>query len=147
MEPEIQKKLYGHHLLLYDGVCGLCNGLTKFVLPRDKRDIFRFASLQSQFAQDVLKRYGRDASDLDTFYAVSNYGLPEEAIKERADAALFVLDQLGGIYSLSRIYRLLPLSLLNRVYDLVAKNRYKMFGKYETCLLPNATYANKFIDV
>ena len=147
MEQETQNKLYGHHLLLYDGVCGLCNGLNQFVLPRDKRNVFRFASLQSQFARHVLKRYGRDASDLNTFYVVANYGLPEESLKERADAGLFVLDQIGGIYSLSKILRLLPITFLNGLYNMVAKNRYKMFGKYETCLLPQANYADKFIAV
>ncbi|PWU00549.1 MAG: thiol-disulfide oxidoreductase [Candidatus Melainabacteria bacterium] len=147
MEQEIQKKLSGKHLILYDGVCALCNGFNKFVLPRDKRDVFRFASLQSPFAREILDGFGRSASALNTIYVIANFGLPEQSLKERADAALFVLDQIGGLYSFSRVLRVFPRSLLDQIYNFIAKNRYRLFGKYETCLLPDATNAEKFIGV
>lgn len=147
MEQELLEKLKGKHLILYDGVCGLCNGFNNFVLPRDKKDVFRFASLQSPFAEEILNRLGRSASALDTLYVLANFGLPDESLKDRANAALFVLDQIGGIYKTAKVFLILPRSLLNEIYNSIANNRYRLFGKYETCRLPDASYAAKFIGV
>ena len=134
-------------ILLYDGVCGLCNRLTQFVLKRDHRDRLRFASLQSEFAAAILKRHGKDAQDLDTVYVVTDYEQPNEVLLARSDAILYLLKQLGGIWNLSSAGKVLPRWLRDRVYSLVARNRYRVFGKYETCMLPEPRHRQKFLDV
>jgi predicted DCC family thiol-disulfide oxidoreductase YuxK len=85
-----------HPILLYDGVCGLCNRLVKFVLRRDPAGMFRFASLQSGFAGTVLARHGADTRDLDTVYVVVNCDLADEHLLSRSDAVVFILRHLGA---------------------------------------------------
>jgi len=135
-------------IILYDGVCGLCNRLVQFILKHDSRDRFRFASLQSDFASQVLRRHGALPEDLDTMYVVIDRGLREERIASRSDAAISVLQELGGGWSgLGIALRALPLWLRNWGYNLVARNRYRTFGKYDSCLIPSAKDRHKFLDL
>ena len=134
------------HLLLYDGVCGLCNRLVRFVLDRDRRGQFRFAALQSAMSKDLLKKYGRDPSDLDTFYAILDYGLPTERILRKGRAGIFVLRRLGGIWSPAVLASPLPDVLLDFVYDNIANRRYRWFGKLDACPLPKPGDAARFLD-
>lgn len=133
-------------VVLYDGVCGLCNGLNQFLLKRDPNDHFRFASLQSEFSASLLKRYDINALDLDTVYVVADYGQPDQHLLARSDAILHVLGRLGGFWGLLRIGRALPKSLRDAFYNLVARNRYRVFGKYDVCLMPEESYRRKFLD-
>jgi predicted DCC family thiol-disulfide oxidoreductase YuxK len=135
-----------HPIVLYDGVCGLCNRLVQFLLRRDQQDRFRFASLQSEFAGALLKRHGKDARDLDTFYVAIDYGKPAERLLCRSDGILFVVTQLGGIWKLAALGRVLPGALRDAFYNLVAQNRYRVFGKYESCMLPEPKHRRKFLD-
>src|SRR5262245_34228841 len=106
----------GSHLILYDGVCGLCNGLVTFVLKHDKTGNFRFASLQSAIGQSVLRQYGRNPEALDTFYVIANYNSDKAVLIDRARAGLFVLKTLGGPWSWIGILGALPGPLLNGIY-------------------------------
>lgn len=135
-----------HPIVFYDGVCGLCNHLVQFLLKHDHRDRLRFASLQSEFASQFLIRHGVDPKDLDTVYVVKNHGQADEALLERSDAILYMLNQLGGIWSWSGIGRLLPKAVRDAVYKIVARNRYRVFGKYESCMLPDPKHRAKFLD-
>ena len=132
-------------IVLYDGVCGLCNRLVKFILKRDKRDYFRFASLQSDLASKVLQRHNRDPHDLDTVYVVIDYAQPTERLLARSDAILFLLKQLGGIWKLATAGKALPRTIRDGVYKLVARNRYQVFGKYDSCMLPEPKHRAKFL--
>jgi predicted DCC family thiol-disulfide oxidoreductase YuxK len=134
-------------IVLYDGVCGLCNRLVKFLLKRDTHDRFRFASLQSEFANNVLTQHGLDPQDLDTVYVVKNYGQPDERLLARSDAILFMLRQLGGLWKIAGVGDLLPKALRDAVYKVVARNRYRVFGKHESCMLPEPKHRAKFLDV
>lgn len=134
-------------IVLYDGVCGLCNRLNQFLLKRDTHDRFRFASLQSKFAEDLLARHGADACDLDTVYVAIDYGKPNERLLARSDAILHALNQLDGIWKWARAGRVLPKALRDGIYKVVARNRYRVFGKHESCLLPEPKYRDKFLDV
>ncbi len=134
-------------IVLYDGVCGLCNHLVQFLLKRDNRDIFRYASLQSEFARNLLKRHGADPHDLDTVYLVKNYGQPGESLLERSDGVLYMLDQLGGVWQLAVIGRVFPKKLRDAIYNMVARNRYRLFGKHESCMLPEPKHRARFLDV
>jgi predicted DCC family thiol-disulfide oxidoreductase YuxK len=132
-------------VVLYDGVCGLCNRLNQFLLKRDRHDRFRFASLQSEAATELLRRHGTDAADLDTVYVVVDYGKPSERLLSRSDAIMHLLERLGGIWSLISVGRILPKSIRNAFYDIVATNRYRVFGKYDVCLMPEERYKKKFL--
>lgn len=148
-EPVLQAMVpaRGEHLILYDGVCGLCNRLNQFVLRRDARAAFDFASLQSPTARSVLPRLGGHAESLDTVYVVVNYRSEAPALLSKAVAASFVLRTLGIRGPLSWAFRVLPDGLLNLGYDLVARNRYRVFGKSETCITPSAEFRQRFIDL
>ncbi len=137
------------HLLLYDGVCGLCDRLVQFVLRHDRADRFRFAALQSRLAAELLRGYGRDAADLDTVYVIVRYGEPaatRPALLSKARAVLFVLAELGGIWRLASVLRVLPRSLLDFGYDRIARRRYRWFGRLDACPLPTPATRAKFLD-
>lgn len=133
-------------IILYDGVCGLCNRLVQFVLKHDRRDYFRFASLQSGLAGTTLRRHNLDPHDLDTVYVVVDYGQPAEHLLARSDAILFLLNQLGGVWKLATLGKLLPRPLRDAIYQVVATNRYRVFGKFESCMLPEPKHRAKFLD-
>lgn len=135
-----------HSIVLYDGVCGLCNRLNQFLLKRDRHDRFRFASLQSDFAAELLRRHGTDAIDLDTVYVVVDYGTPSERLLTRSDAIIHALNQLGGIWAMFSAGKILPRALRDSLYKIVATNRYRFFGKYDVCLMPEERFKHKFLD-
>ena len=135
-------------IILYDGVCGLCNRLVQFLLKRDKRGRLRFASLQSGFAERVLTRHGINAKDLDTVHVVVDYERPQERVLNRSDAVLRAGYELGMPWSvLSTVGRVVPRALRDSVYRFVARNRYQVFGKYETCMLPDPNQRHRFLDM
>jgi predicted DCC family thiol-disulfide oxidoreductase YuxK len=137
-----------HPILLYDGVCGLCNRLVQFILRRDRPAVFRFASLQSPHAGRILARHGADARDLDTVYVVVNCDTPEESLLARSDAVVFVLAQLGGMWrAASFVSKLLPRAARNMAYNSVARRRYRVFGRSETCVLPAPEQRDRFLDI
>ena len=136
-----------HPILLYDGVCGLCNRLVQFILRRDRKAIFRFASLQSPFAARIVARHGARPTDLDTVYVVLNHELPDESLLSRSAAAIFVLQRLGRFWrSVAFLVRLLPESLRDAAYNAVARRRYRIFGRSETCTLPCGLDHSRFLD-
>lgn len=131
-------------VLLYDGVCGLCNHLVHFVLKHDRRAQFRFASLQSAYAIRILQPQDFDPHDLDTVYVVQVSGL---RISARSDAVIFVLRELGGLWAaVGVVLGILPKSLRDWGYGVVARRRYRVFGKYESCPLPDKKYQDRFLD-
>jgi predicted DCC family thiol-disulfide oxidoreductase YuxK len=134
-------------IVLYDGVCGLCNHLVQFLLKRDTKDRFRFASLQSEFAQTLMTKHGVDPHDLDTVYVVKAHGQTNETLLGRSDAILYMLSELGGVWKLTGVGRVLPKAFRDAVYKLVARNRYRVFGKHESCMLPEPKHRAKFLDV
>jgi predicted DCC family thiol-disulfide oxidoreductase YuxK len=137
----------GEHLLLYDGLCGLCNRLNSFVLSRDTRGAFDFASLQSAVGQSTLQRFGRNPENLTTLCLVTNYRFQSQALLLKAGAVLFVMKQLGPPWSWLAVFGVFPSTLLDRVYDWIARNRYRFFGRYESCPIPNVEHKKRFIDV
>lgn len=133
--------------MLYDGVCGLCNRLVQFLLKHDSHDRFRFASLQSEFTSRLLTRHSVDPHDLDTVYVVKNYDQHDEILLARSDAILYMLAELGSVWAVAGIGRVLPRAFRDAVYKIVARNRYRVFGKHESCMLPEPQHRAKFLDV
>jgi predicted DCC family thiol-disulfide oxidoreductase YuxK len=141
--PEPESKA----IVLYDGVCGLCNRAVQFLLKRDRLDRLQFASLQSELAGKVLNRHGIDHKYLDTVYAVLNYGEPNETLLAKGDAFLFFAGVIGGIWSVARVVKIIPPPVRNWLYDFVARHRYQVFGKSESCVLPDPKQRHKFLEV
>ena len=138
----------GHPIILYDGVCGLCNRLVQFLLKHDRHGRLKYASLQSDFAMKVLQRHGFDPKDLDTLHVVENFEQPDERVLQRSDAVLRAGLELGGVWSaLSSVAKVIPRSVRDVVYRFVAQNRYRVFGKYDTCMLPEPSQRSRFLDV
>ena len=131
-------------VILYDCVCGLCNRLVRFVLKRDTYARFRFASLQSVYAARILQLHDLDPQDLDTVYVVQESG---ERPAARSDAVISILRELGGFWTAIAVaLRILPKSLRDWGYGVVARRRYRIFGKHQTCPLPEERYRDRFLD-
>jgi predicted DCC family thiol-disulfide oxidoreductase YuxK len=136
-----------HPILLYDGVCGLCNRLVQFILRRDREAIFRFAALQSPFAARILSRHGANPTDLDTVYLVLNHELPDESLLSRSDAVVFVLKKLGRFWRTAAfLLQLLPMFVRDPLYNAIARHRYRIFGRLDTCPLPREQDHSRFLD-
>ena len=133
--------------MLYDGVCGLCNRLNQFLLKRDRHDRLRFASLQSDLAESLTLRHGANPKDLDTVYVVVDHNQPTEHLLSRSDAIIYLLTELGSVWKVMALAKILPKGLRNIAYNVVAKNRYRVFGKHDSCMLPDPKHKNKFLEV
>jgi len=132
----------GKKIILFDGVCNLCNNSVQFVIKRDKNDVFRYAALQSDVGQQLLKQRHIDTIAVDSIILIE----PGVAYYTKSDAALEIAQHLGGLWKLSAIFSWIPATLRNRIYDFVAKNRYKWFGKQESCMIPTPELRAKFLD-
>jgi predicted DCC family thiol-disulfide oxidoreductase YuxK len=132
--------------VLYDGVCGLCNRLLQFLLTHDRRGVFAFASLQSAIGRAVVERLGGDPTELTSFYVLANYRTRHSRIFARSKAALFVAGQLGWPWKAAVLARVLPNAILDHVYNVVARNRYRMFGRFEQCLTPRPEFRSRFVE-
>ncbi|MEM6319209.1 MAG: thiol-disulfide oxidoreductase DCC family protein [Bacteroidota bacterium] len=129
-------------VLLYDGVCNLCDGFVQFVLKRDKKPVFYFASLQSDIGQQLLEKHGVDARDLSTVVLIDG-----QKVYTHSDVALQIFEELGGVYRLLYPFKFLPKGFRNNIYNWVAANRYRFFGKKEVCMLPQPEWHSRFLDV
>src|SRR5215469_11523924 len=136
-----------HPVLLYDGVCGFCNRLVQLVLRHDDEKVLRFASLQSSFGSRVLTLHGVDTSAMRTAYVLAT-GDQGQVLLQRSEAILFLLDRFGGIWSmLAQMVRLVPLRIRDWAYNVIARHRYRIFGRYESCPLPSAADHERFLDL
>jgi predicted DCC family thiol-disulfide oxidoreductase YuxK len=137
----------GQHLVLYDGVCGLCNGVNRFILARDLGQRFHFASLQSAAAAVTLAPFGVNPRDLDTIYVVANYQTAAPTLLRKSRAVLFALRQLGWPWRAAGLLAILPDRMRDTLYDLVARYRYRLFGRHDQCPIPPLEHRRRFIDV
>ncbi len=137
----------GPHLLLYDGVCGLCDRFVRFVLAKDRRRRFRFAAMQSPVGRSLIAAHGGDPDRLETVYVVVDYASGTGRVLNRSAAALFVFDQLGSPWRLVTVLGWAPAALLDRLYDRVAAHRYRVFGRHAACPVPNPEYRDRFLDL
>lgn len=128
-------------ILLFDGVCNLCSSSVQFVLKRNRKENVRFASLQSTFAQYELLR-----SDLPKDYLNSLVLLEDGKTYVKSDAALRLVKHLNGIWKVGSVFLIVPRFIRDGVYDFVAKNRYRWFGKKEVCWIPEKRWQNRFLN-
>ncbi|MFZ0807145.1 MAG: DCC1-like thiol-disulfide oxidoreductase family protein [Candidatus Sulfotelmatobacter sp.] len=136
-------------IILYDGVCGLCNRFVQFVLKRDPAARFRFAALQGEIAATILSRHNQSPTALDTLYllAPSPDSPDGELLLARSDAVIFILRALGGIWpAVAFTLRLTPRPIRDWGYNLVARHRYRTFGRFDSCPLPTPETRARFLD-
>ena len=130
-----------NHLVLFDGVCNLCNASVKYIIKHDKKDVFRFTALQSEVGQMLIEKFNIDTVNTDSIILYSE----KKGIYYKSTAALKIASYLGFPLNFLVIFLVIPPFIRNWVYDYIAKNRYKWYGKRETCIIPTPELRKKFI--
>jgi predicted DCC family thiol-disulfide oxidoreductase YuxK len=128
-------------IVLFDGVCNLCNGSVLFIIKRDREAKFSFASLQSSFGQSQLKKFNLPLGELNTIFLIK-----DEKFFQKSDAALEIAKGMSGLWPTLYVFKIIPRFIRNFVYYLIAKNRYRWFGKQEACMIPTPELKARFID-
>ena len=133
--------LQNKKIILFDGVCNLCNTAVQFIIKYDKKDVFRFVALQSDLGIEITKHIGLDNRKMDSIILYE----PGIAYYIKSEAALEIAKNLSGGVAILSIFNILPSSISNKVYDYIAKNRYKWYGKKDSCMIPTPELEAKFL--
>lgn len=128
-------------LILFDGVCNLCNASVQYVIKHDKQDRFRYTALQSEMGQKIINHFNIDRTKTDSILLYSQ----DKGISYKSTAALKIASQLGFPRNLISIFLIIPAFIRNWVYDYIAKNRYRWYGKKEECMIPTPELKSKFL--
>lgn len=128
-------------IVLFDGVCNVCNGFVQFIIEKDRKNIFQFASLQSDIGKKLLLERNIDTNSIDSVILIE----PNVAYYIKSDAALEIGRNLKGYRTFSKVLSFIPSSLRDIVYDFIARNRYAWFGKKEECMVPTPEIKSKFL--
>jgi predicted DCC family thiol-disulfide oxidoreductase YuxK len=129
-----------HPVILFDGVCNFCNGAINFVLRQDRKKIFRFAALQSEAGQKLLQQYNLSTKDFDSFVLID-----DDKVYKKSTASLRVMNKLPWYWKEVQLFRIIPTIFRDAIYDYIARNRYKMFGKKDQCMVPTPELRNRFL--
>jgi predicted DCC family thiol-disulfide oxidoreductase YuxK len=130
-------------LILFDGVCNLCNSSVLYVIKRDKKNIFLFAPLQSEIGIHIIQKFNIDTKVIDSIII---YNPENDSIHYKSTAALKIAWQLGFPTNILAVFLVIPSFIRNWVYDFIAKNRYKWFGQKEACMVPTSELKSKFLE-
>ena len=128
-------------IILFDGVCNLCNSSVQFVIKRDPKKQFRYAALQSEFAQNKLAELNQPIPDIESVIFIHG-----ENVYYRSNAALRIAGHLSGGWPLMKIFLIFPRPIRDAVYNYIGKNRYKWFGKQDSCMIPTPELKELFLD-
>ncbi|HAY33004.1 MAG TPA: thiol-disulfide oxidoreductase DCC family protein [Ignavibacteria bacterium] len=127
-------------IILFDGVCNLCNSSVNFIIDKDVRNVFKFASLQSETGTKLIKNYNLTAENIDSVILIDN-----DRAYIKSDAALMIAAELGGVYKILSFMRIIPKFIRDFFYDIIARNRYRWFGKKDVCRIPTPELKSKFL--
>ena len=127
-------------VVLFDGVCNLCNGAVNFIMDRDPLQCFQFASLQSEAGQQLLAHHGLSSYYLDSLVLVA-----QGKVFTKSTAALTIARRLDGFWPICYVFIVVPSVIRNFFYDIVARNRYRLFGKSDTCRYPTEAERTRFL--
>ena len=133
-------KQFTHSIILFDGVCNLCNGAVNFVIKRDPGNVFKFAPLQEKQGALLLKTHAIGIQKLDSIVLIEN-----EKVYIKSSAALRIARKMSNLWPLFFVLLIIPKFIRDGVYDFIAKNRYKWFGKKEQCMIPTLGLKEKFL--
>jgi predicted DCC family thiol-disulfide oxidoreductase YuxK len=139
-DPILTGLSHGHPVMVYDGACNLCHGWVRFALKRDHKERLKFLAAQSPLGQEFLKRNRLPAENFDSFYLVEN-----AVILHKSRGFLAMVQYLRWPWPWLAVLSILPTRLLDRLYDLIAQNRYRWFGRHELCLVADQTRAERFL--
>lgn len=139
--PDLEQVAANHGILLFDGVCNLCNGFVQFVIKRDRKGYFKFASLQSDVGKELLEKHDLPVEEISTVVLIEG-GKPYT----HSDVGLRVARELGGAWPLFYVFIIVPRFIRDAVYKWIARNRYRWFGKKEACWLPTPDLKARFLD-
>jgi len=128
-------------IVLFDGICNLCNSLVLFIIKRDKNKKFKFASLQSEIGQQLLLNSNLSQIDIDSFVLIK-----DSTVFLKSSAALHVLKEIGGVWKLFYLFILIPRPLRDFVYDKIANSRYRVFSKRNVCMVPIDDLKDRFLE-
>jgi predicted DCC family thiol-disulfide oxidoreductase YuxK len=128
------------YIVLFDGVCNFCNASINFIIDRDSGNNFRFAALQSETGRKLLEQHGYNNNILDSVVLIKN-----NRVYKKSAAALEIVRELNGLWPVLYIFKLLPSFILDILYNVIARNRYKLFGKADVCRIPTPQLKQKFI--
>lgn len=129
------------YIILFDGVCNLCNSAVTFVIQRDPKNRFMFAPLQSKSGERLVKQYHIDTASVDSIILIKN-----NTAYAKSTAALRIAQSLSGAWPVFSIFLIIPRFIRNWVYDYIAKNRYKWYGKKDACMIPTPELRDKFLE-
>ncbi|MBT6834831.1 MAG: DUF393 domain-containing protein [Bacteroidetes bacterium] len=127
-------------IILFDGICNLCNSSVQWIIKKDKKTSFRFASIQSKAGISLLSECGLTKNQLYSIVLIEN-----NSYRDKSDAIIQICVLIGGIWKLAKIFLIIPKVVRDLLYDYIAKNRYKWFGKRKTCMLPNEDVLSLFL--
>ena len=128
-------------ILLFDGVCNVCNASVNFIIQNDKEGIFRFASLQSSIGQELLERHNLPTTDFDSVVYIHN-----QHVFIKSTAALKVAEKLSAPWRYLAPLKFIPVAVRDFAYSIIAKNRYRWFGKKQECMLPTPEIQSRFLN-
>jgi len=128
-------------IILFDGICNLCNSSVQFIIERDKKDVFRFVALQSELGQEICNYIGVNPKITNSIILYE----PGTAYYLKSEAALKIAAEFHSIYTLLNLFKVFPISFRDSIYNYVAKNRYKWYGKKESCMIPTPELKAKFL--
>ncbi|MFI1771388.1 thiol-disulfide oxidoreductase DCC family protein [Thalassobellus citreus] len=129
-------------LILFDGVCNLCNSSVQYVIKHDTKNLFLFTALQSDIGQEIIKNHNIDTHKIDSILVYT----PKKGIDYKSTAALKIAHQLGFPHNLMSVFFIIPAFIRNWVYDYIAKNRYKWYGKKDACMIPTPELKSRFLE-
>ena len=129
-----------NYIILFDGVCNLCNSSVSFIIRNDKRKVFRYASLQSTIAANMLSNFEIN-DQVDSVFLIK-----QNRLYQKSDAAFEIIKEFNFFWKLLLVFKIVPKFIRDSVYDYIAKNRYKWFGKKEVCMIPTKELKSLFLD-
>ena len=133
-------KTLNNHIIIFDGVCNFCNAVVNFVLKRDIDKRYMFTPMHGPFAKSIIEKYNENLANVDTIILIKNNN-----VYTHSEAALEIAKDIKGFRFLAKALKIIPISFRDYLYKVFAKNRYKIFGKRETCIIPNDEVKDRFL--
>ena len=128
-------------VILFDGVCNLCNGFVQFIIKRDRNRLFQFASLQSNYSRGLISHFNLPLTATGTVILYH-----DGKVSVESDASIEIISSLGGMWKFVRVFKIFPRFIRNGLYRLLARNRYRLFGKTDQCMVPSDNTKDRFLD-